>query len=205
MSLSIQSRQKLIKDFRWFAEHQAKLFCSKYYLQQHLEDFKSIAIIGLCKAARKYQRKKAIPFKNFAVIYIVGSMLDEFRKMDFCSRSERKFMADTGQILYNDDKFVSLSDFVDTNTDTTFEDIIVSDFNVETKKEQQELIIKLLKIIQHLPIIEKKIMCLHLCSDHFSYKEIGQVLGYSESRIAQIYNEALEKIKGVINGTNQRE
>lgn len=62
-----------------------RLFSSSFDCQ----DIYSIALLGLIQATQTFEAAKGMHFGNYAKLRIRGALLDELRKMDWMSRSER--------------------------------------------------------------------------------------------------------------------
>jgi RNA polymerase sigma factor for flagellar operon FliA len=79
------------------------------------------------------------------------------------------------------------------------EDVITSELGLETTEpddhaEHDDLMLQLSKMIQSLPHNEKLVLSLYYEHD-LNLKEIGEVLGVSESRVSQIHTQATGHLK----------
>lgn len=63
--------------------------------------------------------------------------------------------------------------------------------------EKQEIQSRLAEAIEELPEREKLILSLYYWEE-LTFKEIGEVLGLSESRVCQLHGQALKKIKNIL-------
>lgn len=201
-------RQELIVQYMPYASNQARKFCSKYGIDYMLEDFISIAYLGLCKAGKKYSITKCVSFSHFASVYILGAMMDEFRKMDVYSRSERQnriqgldvnevVIVDLYEPLYspNSNETYCLADTLEA-TQASLDDVIA----------KQEALVKLEAAIRQLPQMEQIVFCLYIMNKYTTYSDIGAILGLKEPRICQLIHKAKDTLKQIIseesNGTN---
>ena len=55
-----------------------------------VEDLVQTGMIGLLEASGRYDVSRAVDFSSYATSRITGAMLDELRKLDPCSRRDRK-------------------------------------------------------------------------------------------------------------------
>lgn len=190
-----------------------------------VDDLIQSGMVGLLEAASNFDAKMGASFETFAGIRIRGAMIDEIRKSDWTPRSvHRKFRAvteairkienETGQDA-NDSEVasllgLSLSDYHQILIDSSsarihsFEvleesaaDSLIPSSNESTPEEsfnqfeyQQELV----KCIKKLPEKEQLVMSMYY-DDEMNFREIGEVLDVTESRICQLHGQALLRIK----------
>jgi len=69
----------------------------------------------------------------------------------------------------------------------------------QAKVMHDDLISKLGELIDHLPEAERLVLSLYYEQD-LNLKEIGEVLGVSESRVSQIHTQATLRIKARFKG-----
>lgn len=55
-----------------------------------VQDLVQTGMIGLLEAARRFDESRAVEFSTYASTRITGAILDELRKLDTCSRQDRK-------------------------------------------------------------------------------------------------------------------
>ncbi len=187
------------------------------------DDLMSIGIIGLVEAIERFDPKRGVKFETFASQRIRGVMLDEIRKVDWLPRSVRdkykkasKSLSELDMDSINGEKYarainMSISEFEQikgylanaetvslTRTigeDMTLEDVIGSDSEVIEQFEDEELKGQLVQILKQLPERERMVVTLYYYEE-LTFKEIGKVLGISESRVSQIHSEVISKMKG---------
>jgi RNA polymerase sigma factor for flagellar operon FliA len=192
-------KNKLICDYMPYAQKQANIFVTKYNIENYLDDFVSIAYLGLCKAAKKYRFSRKHNFAHFAAIYIIGAMLDEFRKMDLLTKSERKAKiageSDTHLQLVSIDEEQTYD--YNTGESYTIADMLESDdIGLDEHIQKQEALQKIQDAVCKLPKQEQLVFCLYMNNNYTTYKEIGHILGMSEARVSQLLHKAKELIKG---------
>jgi RNA polymerase sigma factor for flagellar operon FliA len=182
-----------------------------------LDDLIQSGMIGLIEASNKYDGTKGASFETYAGIRIRGAMLDEIRKGDWVPRSvhrnTRNISAAIKQVEdqtgrdaqdeevaavlgislenYHQQLQESLSgrlySFEELNAqDMTEDDAFNQAFDGVAKDEFQ---IQLAQAISELPEREQLVLALYY-DEELNLKEIGQILGVSESRVSQIHSQA---------------
>ncbi len=190
-----------------------------------VEDLIQAGTIGLIEAAAKYNAAQGASFETFAGIRIRGAMLDEIRKGDWTPRSvyrkgrevsdainrvESRLGREARDEEIANEMGISLDEYYhilqDTNStqllsidepdhDELSEDRIVA----QTKTPMAELAEEdfhrqLSQEIGNLPEKEKLVMALYY-DEELNLKEIGEVLGVSESRVSQIHSQAIKRLR----------
>ncbi len=186
------------------------------------DDLMSIGIIGLVEAIERFDPKRGVKFETFASQRIRGVMLDEIRKVDWLPRSVRdkykkafKSLSELDMDSVNGEKYarainMSISEFEQIKgylanaeavsltrvigEDMTLEDVIGSDSEVIEQFEDEELKEHLVKSLKQLADRERMVVTLYYYEE-LTFKEIGKVLGISESRVSQIHSEVISKLK----------
>ncbi len=194
-----------------------------------VDDLIQAGMLGLLEAASNYNEGMGASFETFAGIRIRGSMLDEIRKLDWTPRSvHRKYRAVTEAIRKletakgtdaTDSEIakelgISLSEYhhilSDSNSSRLFSIDELTDqadyespltaqnspFESASDSEYQQ---QLVESIKSLPEQEKLVMSLYY-TDELNFREIGQVLEVSESRVCQIHGQALMRVRSKMSG-----
>lgn len=189
-----------------------------------VDDLIQAGMIGLLEASKKYDASKGASFETFAGIRIRGSMLDEMRKGDWVPRSVhrntrmvseavRAVEARTGKDAQ--DQAVAAELGVDLDAyhailaDTqgsrlfSFDDLLEDGGAVhfqsahegpEPSVEQDYFRRALIEAIDGLPERERLILSLYY-DEELNLKEIGQVLGVSESRVSQLHSQCAARLR----------
>jgi RNA polymerase sigma factor for flagellar operon FliA len=182
-------------------------------------------MIGLLEAAGNYQPSKGANFETFAGIRIRGAMLDEVRRSDWTPRSvhqklrqvteaTRAVEARTGKDARDtdvaDELGVSLEDYHKILRDATSCRL----FSLEQSQEEgsylqtageiapspfanatdAEFRAALAEAVTQLPEREALALSLYY-NEEMNLKEIGAVLGVSESRVSQIHSKAVVRLR----------
>lgn len=190
-----------------------------------IDDLIQAGMVGLLEAASNFDPAMGASFATFAGIRIRGSMIDEIRRSDWTPRSvHRKFRSvtetirkienETGEDAKDADVAqalgISLSDYhqilidssssriysIDSMEENTQDGAIPrsseqSPDDVLSHAEYQQ---QLAESIQQLPDKEQLVMSLYY-DDELNFREIGEILVVTESRICQLHGQALLRIK----------
>lgn len=189
-----------------------------------VDDLIQAGMLGLLEAASHFDASQGASFETYAGIRIRGSMIDEIRRLDWTPRSvHRKYRAVTEAIRKienetgvdaNDKEIarelgISLSEYhqilIDSNCSRIFsmdalqeqgeyqlpQTVDNTPFDSVSDSEYQK---KLAESIRSLPDKEQLVMSLYY-DDELNFREIGQVLEVSESRICQIHGQAMMRVR----------
>ncbi len=189
-----------------------------------LDDLLQAGMVGLLEAARNFDGGKGASFETFAGIRIRGAMLDEIRRGDWTPRSvhrnNRRVMEAMDQLekqLGRDPTGAEVADYLELSLDeyhhivhdvsagrlVGLEDLGVSEDAIGpgddspshfTDLADARFQSALVEAIKTLPEREALVLSLYY-DEELNLKEIGQVLGVSESRVSQIHSQAMVRLK----------
>jgi RNA polymerase sigma factor for flagellar operon FliA len=187
-----------------------------------LGDLFSAGIVGLIDAVDKYDANVGLPFGSYARIRIRGSMLDEIRSMERIPRrlkeKDNKLEKASASLVQRlgrcptDEEIaselrVSLDDYFKIIADVSgvrFELEDVSGLMADLPAAQSgdpfhetylmELKKHIAEAIKALPENQQRVLSMYYFEE-LTMKEIGAVIGCTESRVSQIRTEALSKMK----------
>lgn len=190
-----------------------------------VDDLLQAGIIGLLEAARKYDPSQGASFQTYAGIRIRGAMLDELRKTDWVPRSvhrktrqlanaiqeiecrEQRSARDAEVAHEMDlgvDDYYRLLREVSVGRVLAIEDIfsVGEEHNGAGSSPYDELERArfreaLAETIDRLPKKERLVMALYY-DEELNLREIGEVLGVTESRVCQIHSQALIRLRARI-------
>ena len=192
------------------------------------EDLVSAAMVGLAEAAERYDATRGEPFIGFATKRVRGAVLDELRRGDPLSRTARRSARELGETLRlleqklgrpPEDQEVAahLGIEVDeyqeelamlTHITTVGLDTVdgsgggasgtahAGPSPVEELERAQELD-HLARALKSLGERDAQILSLYYNED-FTYAEIGQLLGVTESRVCQLHGRALARLRAAV-------
>lgn len=192
------------------------------------DDLLGYGILGLIDSIDKYDISKNIKFETYAQIRIRGAIIDNIRKQDWIPRSLRKKSKNVqNAILVLENKLgrspsnseiakqlnMSLNEFdvllsdISTFNVSSLEEIMINKGdhltdnnninNPELIYQGKEIRELLADSIETLSKKEKMVVSLYYYEE-LTYKEIGQVLELSESRISQIHSKAILRMKNFL-------
>lgn len=212
----IDSRNELILYFSDFVKKVVKEVHYNLPRSVDINDLESYGFIGLIDAIKKFNTDKKIKFETYANFRIRGAIYDGIRKLDWLPRTlraevkkynEEKEKSSENRIKINNagknsakaQNFVMLSlddpnygikgapDRFENNNFTNGPE--TPDFS---GKIDNEIFLK--NIVSKLSGKERKIIYLYYFKGK-TFKEIGQIINVTESRISQIHKEALLILK----------
>jgi RNA polymerase sigma factor for flagellar operon FliA len=188
-----------------------------------LDELIQVGMIGLLEASRAYDPSKGVEFENFAHSRVRGAMLDEVRRLSFLPRSAVAFnkshnetvralaselgrapsQAEIAEYMGKD-----LEDFhKERGKARLFEtysmEVVTEEVmgmaddpmnQPEAIFEEAEFMDAVTQAISDLPEREQLVMQLYYVEE-LNLKEIGEVLGVSESRVSQILSSVVKKLR----------
>jgi RNA polymerase sigma factor for flagellar operon FliA len=190
-----------------------------------VDDLIQAGMVGLLEAAGNFDSNMGASFETFAGIRIRGSMIDEIRRSDWTPRSVhrkfrevsnviRKIENETGedardtdvaqelgidlseyhQILVDSSsaKIYSINSLEEDSPETTIPDS--SSHKPDEALSSKEYDRQLVESIRSLPKKEQLVMSMYY-DDELNFREIGEILEVTESRICQLHGQALLRIK----------
>jgi len=190
-----------------------------------IDDLIQAGMIGLIEAARNYDDSKGASFETYATIRIRGNILDEVRRNDWIPRSvyknsrmiskavrdiENRLGREASDTEVAKELGLDIEEYQDMLMDSNgahlygFDDIGVTDDtlvdNIANASEphinvmRSDMKLHLSSVIDSLPKNERMVLSLYYEHD-LNLKEIGDVLGVSESRVSQIHSLATHRVK----------
>ncbi|RAR64564.1 RNA polymerase sigma-28 (SigD/FliA/WhiG) subunit [Onishia taeanensis] len=190
-----------------------------------LDDLIQAGMVGLLDALGRFDAKAGASFTTFASQRIRGAMIDELRTRDWMPRSvrrnarsvdasvrrleqqlgrppeEREIAADLDMPM---DVYRQLLSDTNNGHLLPFEELVAesgepqagaggpqSPFAALVDSQQRE---QLVEAISALPEREKQLMALYY-QEELNLKEIGAVLGVTESRVCQLHSQAVSRLR----------
>lgn len=189
----------------------------------HLDDLQQAGMLGLLEAAGRYDGGRGASFETYASIRVRGAMLDEVRRGDWAPRSIHRNVrrmaeavqcveARTGREAHDKDiasamgvtldeynqiqkdlftsrlfSYESLLEFDEVQEPATDEGLLGA---FESQAFRQELA----GAIGELPEREQRVLFLY-CDEGLNLKQVGAVMGVSESRVSQIMSQARSRLR----------
>jgi RNA polymerase sigma factor for flagellar operon FliA len=190
-----------------------------------MEDLISYGILGLIDAIERYDPSRNVKFETYATFRIKGAIIDQLRKQDWVPRSLRTKTKQLSEAIDAVEKelgrsasdqeiaqtlgvsveelrktMVEVHSFAVASLEEQLYEI-ASSLAVPSRYDDPEHVVQanelkryLAKAIEELPEREKMVISLYYFEE-LTLKEIGMVLGISESRVSQLHTRALLKLK----------
>lgn len=223
-----QTQEQLIKAHALLVKRIAHHLLGRLPNSVQLDDLMQAGMMGLLEAARNYDATKGASFETYAGIRIKGYMLDEVRRNDWVPRSvhrnsrliseavksvEYRLGREAKDAEIAQEMGISMSEYQDMLVDATgchlygFDDVGVTDDQLFVEEGSiaephkmvvhDDLMARLAEIIDGLPPKERLVLSLYYEQD-LNLKEIGEIIGVSESRVSQILSQATIRIRSRI-------
>ena len=220
-----QTQEMLIKTHAIMVKRIAHHLMGRLPYTVQLDDLIQAGMLGLLEAVRHYDASKGASFETYAGIRIRGHMLDEVRRNDWVPRSvyrnsrmiseavkkvENRLGRDAKDHEIAAELNLNLEEYYEMLQDSVgsqlygFDDLGVTDDILHEEDHvlsephsnalREDMLNQLAEIIESLPKNERLVLSLYYEQD-LNLKEIGAVLGVSESRISQIHSQATLRIK----------
>jgi RNA polymerase sigma factor for flagellar operon FliA len=190
-----------------------------------IDDLIQVGLMALLEAARNYSETRGAKFETFASIRVRGAMLDEVRNQNWAPRSyfrKRRELSQAIRAVENrvgrppesrevaDELGVSIEDYNKLLADTSAGPLFSldddsehtgrkepegrSDMDPRINLESEEFQDSIAECITRLPEREATVLALYY-QEELHLKEIGEVLGVTESRVCQIHRQALARLR----------
>ena len=215
-------RETLASEHATLVKQIAGRIASRLPGHYELEDLWSAGIIGLLTAIDNFDESRGIPFDRYARIRIEGAVLDSLRQTDHLPRTRRqkaKKLEATRRTIERELGRPALDEEVAEAAGETVQTIQAAMIDslaptflapsdlaqispVTERKEENpfehfasvEVRESLSKAITQLPERLQLVMSLYYKED-LSYKQIGNILGISESRTCHLHADAVKKLR----------
>jgi RNA polymerase sigma factor for flagellar operon FliA len=171
-----------------------------------VDDLIQAGMIGLFDAISRYEETHGAQFETYAVLRIRGAMLDELRSSDWLPRSTRQNMRKIESAMSSlqqklgrpPTEAVYYEDFKGEDDDGSFLDR----YSVDDEDPLRALLDTdfrqaVINAIDNLPPREKILMGLYY-EEELNLKEIGAVMGVSESRVSQLHTQAVARLRAAL-------
>ncbi|MFD0668467.1 RNA polymerase sigma factor FliA [Ramlibacter sp. MAHUQ-53] len=188
-----------------------------------LDELVQLGMLGLIEAARGYDPRRGIPFEHFALSRVRGAMLDELRRVSDLSRASmtfnreenahaHKLVAELGRLPTQAELAQSMGkDIAEFHKEQgqawrsetfSIEEVTEEVMGIagdaqhqpEVQVERAQLLEALAEAISELPERDQLIISLYYVEE-LNLKEIGEILGVSESRISQLLSAIAKKLR----------
>lgn len=191
-----------------------------------LDELIQVGMIGLLEASRAYDPTKGIEFENFAHSRVRGAMLDEVRRLSFLPRSAVAFNKEHNTTIHalaaelgRSPTQTEIAEYMGKDLEefhkergkakrfeTYSMEVVTEEVMTiaDDASQQPEVIVEeaqfmdaVTDAIAQLPEREQMVMQLYYVEE-LNLKEIGEILGVSESRVSQILSSVVKKLRGTL-------
>jgi len=185
-----------------------------------VEDLIQSGMLGLLEASNNFSDKHGASFSTYAGIRIRGAMLDDVRRTDWTPRSVHRKARDITKVMQEieqrtgrDARDTEIAEHLKVTMDEYHKILQDSsccrlfstdEIDTENDKASSENVLDnisedafrtaLIDAISSLPEREQMVVSLYY-DNELNLKEIGKVMGVSESRACQINNQAMLRLK----------
>ena len=191
------------------------------------DDMYQEGVIGLLEAIDRYDPARGVPFPTYAEQRIQGAILDGLRRRDWRPRSVRSKQRQIDAAVCNlqarhrrhaneeeiaDAVGMSLDQYRNTLISLrvgpllSFDDLppqdleaaLVAEERPDAIAERSDLLVALSDEIDQLPPRELQVLRLYYYS-RLNMKEVGAVMGVTESRVCQLHSQAASRLRSAMN------
>jgi len=191
-----------------------------------VDELVQAGMLGLMEAAKSYDPSKGVSFENFAHIRVRGAMIDEVRRMSYLPRSavatnktlaksvhelstkigrqptQAEIAEHLGMDLDSLQKERWEATIFETTSMETMEQLVENLADDDASRpdvavEQSQFMEALVAAIDQLPERERLIIQLYYVEE-LNLKEIGKIVGVSESRVSQILSGTAKSLRKIL-------
>jgi RNA polymerase sigma factor for flagellar operon FliA len=157
------------------------------------DDIESAALIGLIDAVDRYDPERGVPFEGYAGLRIRGAILDELRRLDDHTRSERQrartVAADSEPEIGAYGATLSLDMLLETGD----RDWAADDDDTD-RYEHQDLRTRVETALKCLPPRQREVLARYY-GDSLTLRESAVRMGISEARACQLHGRAIVNLR----------
>jgi RNA polymerase sigma factor for flagellar operon FliA len=222
---NLGSADTLVREYLPLVKKIALRLTARLPAEIELDDLLQVGLMALLAARDSYDAQQGATFATYAGIRIKGAMLDEVRAHDWLPRSVQSKLRKVAEAIERVDarlgrpaQDAEIAEELDMPADeyrrlagelacarmTHIEDSAeagqahaAGDSDPFTRVGELGFREALIEAVDRLPENERLMMSLYY-TEELNLKEIGAVLGVSESRVSQLHGQALARLRGTL-------
>ena len=173
-------------------------------LPPHVEeaDLVSYGLVGLISAIERFDTSREIKFETYAITRIKGAIIDELRSIDWVPRSVRARAREIERAntklehrLQRTPTDEEMAAELELTVPELHESLLAISHSSVAALDVGDLKDRIADSIASLPEREKLVIALYYY-ENLTLREIGEVLGVTESRISQLHTKAVLRLRG---------
>lgn len=211
VTVSQSARDELILNHLWLVRHLVGKLAARLPPGVDVDNLESAGLLGLVEAAQRFDTSRGVDFKAFAALRIRGAMIDEARRnsplpqellqyVKLVSRAQERLTppitieALAGETGLSEDQVLDALAAIPLTQVKSFDPAadelsqITEDVSSSAMEREDEWRL-LADAISSLPERERLIVTMYYKED-LRLKEIGEILGLSESRVSRLLTAA---------------
>lgn len=218
-----QKRDQLIHDHMEYVRQVCGTLCKRLPDTVDMQNLQSAGMVGLIQAAQKFDESQGINFKTYSYPRIQGAIIDEIRRNSPLTQKVMKrvgmvrkaletleppatteAIAEATQLTLQevDECLLAMQISTPKHWDET-DPVVGPESTPEAVLEKREQIQMLATAIEDLPERDRLVVQMYY-HDELRLKEIGTILGISESRVSRVLANAELQLREMIRRRENR-
>jgi len=222
---SMELRNEIVMHYIYLVKTIVARMVPTYRKHVDFDDLMSCGVLGLMDAVDKFDIAKEVKFETYASLRIKGEIIDQIRRQDWAPISLRQKIKKVeeaydvlesqtgyapnekevaGYLQMHEDEVKKVLDESHTFNLMALDEMLIDRLGSESlasdennpaaSAEDQDVRRLLAQFIDTLPENEKLVISMYYY-DELTLREIGSVLGVSESRVSQIHSKAMMTLR----------
>jgi RNA polymerase sigma factor for flagellar operon FliA len=190
-------RNRLAEHYLPLVAYQAKRMIRRLPASVRADDLTSAGVFGLLAAIDAFDPGRGVKFETYAPLRIRGAMLDELRSTDWVPRLVRSRCEKPIEMLSMHGRSEKRGPLGGDRR--SLESAVYEDRRIAAPADSMQRADVLRMVTRGLTANERRMVQLYYC-DELTMREIGAVLGLSESRVSQMHTKVLDRLRESLEG-----